>query len=86
MEKIINVSWRLKRLTKAESEVLEKGIGCDSHNLRKSFIAASGTAIQNLSRYEASLERAFYKALHELQRLQGIRLDQSFLAPMVIDI
>jgi hypothetical protein len=30
----------------------------------------SDSAMNNLSRYEARLERAFYKALHELERLR----------------
>lgn len=87
VEKIINASWRLKRLTKAESEILgEKDFGFDKKSLRKSFMGADGKSIQTLSRYEISLERSFYKALHELQRLQAMRSGQPVLAPIAIDV
>jgi hypothetical protein len=44
-------------------------------------------AYDRLIRYEASIERGFYKALHELQRLQAIRKGEKLpLAALDIDI
>jgi hypothetical protein len=37
-------------------------------------------------RYESSLERSFYKAIHELQRVQAMRMGQPVLAPIALDI
>lgn len=37
-------------------------------------------------RYEAHIDRTLYKALHELQRLQAVRLGQKVAAPIAIDI
>lgn len=42
--------------------------------------------MQILSRYESSLEKSFYKAIHELQRVQAMRMDQPVLAPIALDI
>ena len=42
--------------------------------------------LAKIQRYEAHLSREFYKALHELQRLQGARLSSIPTAPMAVDI
>ena len=39
-----------------------------------------------LSRYEVTLERSLYKALHELQRLQAARDGQVVPLPVVVDV
>ena len=48
--------------------------------------AAGADALSKLSRYERSLERGMYRALHELQRLQASRSGQSVLPPAVLDV
>ena len=87
VEKVINAIWRIRRLTKVESEVLsdEDPIFGQS-GISKGFRGSDGTCLQVLSRYEATLERNFYRALHELQRMQGMRLGCHVLAPLAIDI
>ena len=59
--------------------------GCD---LGVAFIrqAKGADAFSKLSRYEATIERSFYRALHELQRLQAARLTGRISAPAAIDI
>ena len=42
--------------------------------------------IANLSRYEASLDRPLYRALHELQRLQAARKGDAVSAPAALDV
>jgi hypothetical protein len=42
--------------------------------------------LQLLSRYEVTLERGFYKAFHELQRLQAVRGGQAVPLPAVVDV
>lgn len=42
--------------------------------------------MQTLIRYESSLEKMFYRALHDLQRLQGARFGQSVMMPIAIDL
>lgn len=87
VEKIINTAWRLRRLTLVENEILDDG-SCSwtKKTLRQGFMGNDGHSMQNLSRYEASLERNFYRALHELQRLQAMRMGQIVMAPIAIEV
>ena len=57
------------------------------------FIAKQGHAymktedsLAKLSRYETSLERSLYKALHEFQRLQAARNGKHVPTPVVVDV
>ena len=43
-------------------------------------------SLAKIQRYEAHISREFYKALHELQRLQAARLSSIPTAPMAVDI
>ena len=86
VEKIINTTWRMRRLTQAEGELFDYEGSYYKNSLKQAFCGNSGTSLQILSRYETALERSFYKAMHELQRVQGMRLGQPVLAPMAIDI
>ena len=43
-------------------------------------------AISKLCRYEAAIERSFYKALHELQRVQAARKDGQAPASIAVDV
>ena len=42
--------------------------------------------LEKVGRYETHLERSFYKALHELQRLQAARSGQAVAAPIAVDV
>ncbi len=48
--------------------------------------AKNASAISKLSRYEAAIERSFYKALHELQRVQAARQDGQPPASIAVDV
>jgi hypothetical protein len=52
------------------------------------FIRGSrgGDALSKLQRYEAAIERSFFRALHELQRLQHARLGGHVPPPLAIDV
>ncbi len=39
-----------------------------------------------LSKYETSLEKSLYRALHELQRLQAQRHGQPVMLPIMLDV
>jgi hypothetical protein len=47
---------------------------------------ADRDSFAKLSRYEAGIERALYRALHELQRLQAMRAGKPVLPPVAVDI
>jgi hypothetical protein len=87
VEKIINAIWRSRRLTRVESEVLsERDLIFDRSCLSHGFCGSNGARLHLLSRYEANLERILYRALHELQRVQGMRLGHHILAPVAVDV
>jgi hypothetical protein len=54
-------------------------------SLGKTF-SESQDSLAKLSRYETSMERSLYKALHELQRLQAARKGQPMPVPVAVDI
>ncbi len=44
------------------------------------------SATANLVRYEVTIERSLFRALHELQRLQAMRLGAPVMAPIAVDV
>jgi hypothetical protein len=56
-----------------------------SHPLGLAFRYREDT-VTKMSRYETALERALYRALHELQRIQATRNGASVSLPAAIDI
>ena len=86
VEKIIKAAWRMQRVLQIEKEFLQKKDYSGWEKLNQAFKGYDGNYLMNLFRYEAMLEKHFYKALHELQRIQGIRSGQPVLAPIAIDI
>ena len=91
VDRIVANTWRLKRALKGEKEMIE-------HDIEDIFVAVKnfGSALScdfanhdsygKFTRYEASLERGMYKALHELQRIQATRAGEKLPAPIAIDI
>ena len=43
-------------------------------------------ALSKMSRYETTIERGLYRALHELQRLQASRAGQAVAPPLALDV
>jgi hypothetical protein len=61
----------------------------ETATLGRTFIrdADQANALSKLSRYETAIVRSFYKALHELQRLQAARHTEGEVPPPVaIDV
>ena len=77
-ERVVAAAWRLRRTARVEAEALddarENSTGAPA-SLGLGFVraVASTEALAVLGRYEAGLERALLRAVHELQRLQAIR-------------
>lgn len=95
VDRIASNLWRLRRALKAEKEMMVEdctpsGIFDDKEpkTLGKAFSAdfTNSDTYGKFIRYEASIERGFYRALHELQRLQASRNGQSVPAPVAIDV
>jgi hypothetical protein len=86
--------WRLKRIGKLEAGILEwrdaresslGSLGLDLSLKGEAYTRAADVLVK-LSRYETSIERSLYKALHELQRLQAARNGEPVPAPVVVDV
>jgi hypothetical protein len=88
VHQMVMSAWRLQRLRAVETSLfnlrmrtlkpdMEREFSKITETERLAFIFRDDTrnsgAIANLSRYETRIERSFYKALHELQRLQASR-------------
>jgi hypothetical protein len=90
--RIVGAVWRLGRLLHVEVGIFEErrspvGFG-DNPSVGLAFIrdARSVDTFSKLARYETTIERGLYRALHELQRLQAARAGQPIPPPAVLDV
>src|SRR3989338_6297019 len=87
--------WRLRRVMQIEREMMNNDRFTTDY-LGKTIEKTLGEALSydfanndtygKLIRYEASIEKGIYKALHELQRLQAARNGEKMLPPIAIDV
>jgi len=85
--------WRLKRVMQMEREMMDNSRkNTFSDSLQKlgqtltHYDIAHNDIYGKLIRYESSIERGIYKALHELQRIQSARMGEKPPAPIAIDV
>ena len=91
---IVSTYWRLARVATLETCYIQANLGVSSYDYSVEdcnkavhyMFSGTGGRIANLNRYETSLERKLYKALHELQRLQMERKKEKPQAPVAIDV
>jgi hypothetical protein len=69
----------------SKAEEMEAMQDAETATLGQTFIrdASKANAFSKLSRYETTIERSLFKALHELQRLQAVRGAGGNVAPPV---
>ena len=97
-DRIIANVWRLRRLLEVERTVMEwqkeeelseswtfeKG---EEHGIKKAIREMMvNEDIEKLLRYETTIERSIYKALHELQRIKSARAGEKPPAPLAVDV
>jgi hypothetical protein len=75
VEKIVNYAWRLRRAVQAESIFLQGGLtsSINEKTLDSFFGGNEAKKIQNISRYETTIEKHFYRSLKELREVQELR-------------
>jgi hypothetical protein len=78
-DRIVSTAWRLRRLVAVETMLFDR-----EHTPDAAFNSYGREKMGVLSRYEVTLERSLYKALHELQRLQAARDGQT--VPQAMDV
>ena len=94
IDRVVAAYWRLRRLSRVEAGIfIQESYGdvgdSDVSTLGLSFIrdGNGANAFSKLSRYETTMERGLYKALHELQRLQANRVAAgSVPLPLAVDV
>lgn len=92
-DRIVANFWRLKRCMKIEKNSMEYNkndmrmdLGIGQEETGKIADMLKGGRIDNILRYETTIERGIFKSLHELQRLQGMRNGQTANMPVAVDI
>lgn len=97
VDRIIANIWRLRRMLEVERTTMEwekvheiRSMHFDERQdqierkaIREMLINED---IEKLQRYETTIERSLYKALHELQRIQTVRLGGNAPLPIAVDI
>lgn len=84
--------WRLRRVMKIEREMIDDDRRDSFGGTKKtlgsalSYDFANNDTYGKLIRYETSIERGIYKALHELQRLQARSRGENVPPPLVVDV
>lgn len=87
--------WRLRRVLQIEREMMDDDRSSMTFALSDSKKTLGGAVSHDfansdtygkLIRYETSIERGIYKALHELQRIQAARNGEKPPAPVAIDV
>jgi len=100
VDRIVSSIWRLKRALRVERQYLEQqpseGKGNLLGHLKRDVTEAFGTlkrtelgnitAWMNLTRYETTIEKQIYKALHELQRIQSEKRGERPPLPIAVDV
>ena len=85
--------WRLRRVMQIEREMVEDDQK-DNFSKVKNTLGQAFSSYDNIKndtygkliRYETSIERGIYKALHELQRLQATRNGEKVPLPVAVDV
>lgn len=94
VDRIIANVWRLRRIMQIEREVI--AYGRDGAGNFMEVDSTTGMAFTNdaanhdtygkLIRYEASVERGIYKALHELERRQAAQRGEHVPLPIPVEV
>jgi hypothetical protein len=85
-EELIEADLGRLRIEHSKARFGAKEAGVTVDRLRRSRIVPSENVLQKVARYEAHLERALYRALHELQRLQAVRGGAFVPPPAAVDV
>jgi len=89
VERIVAAAWRLRRVLAVETGIYEEerfSYTGEERSLGLAFMRDAST-FSTLSRYETTIERGLFKALHELQRLQAARrAEADVLPPPAVDV
>lgn len=94
VDRVVANIWRLRRAVAVERNTMEylkedsyPMVVFDGNTEKKSLKdMLDNESIENILRYETTIERSMYKALHELERLQARRNGRDTPLPAVVDV
>jgi hypothetical protein len=91
VDRLVTAAWRLRRVLAIETSVFEAYRAKDSPqsppaSLGSVILRDHGDRLTRVLRYETTIERGLYKALHELQRLQATRAGVPIPPPAAADV
>jgi hypothetical protein len=98
-DRIVANTWRLKRTLEVEKSAMDykredemrnewnvKYLSEEQRYRKAMQEMIVNDDIEKITRYETTIERGIYKALHELQRLQAARAGEKPPLPVAIDV
>jgi hypothetical protein len=80
-DRIVSTAWRLRRALAVEAALISR-----ENSPELAFTGYAAQRMTLLARYEATLERGLFKALHELQRIQAARQGEPAPLPSAVDV
>jgi hypothetical protein len=90
VDRMVTATWRLRRVVAIETDLMhEYRTERDTRALAsvgKAVLWDHGDRLGRVLRYETTIERGLYKALHELQRLQAARAGVPVPPPAAADV
>ena len=90
VDRVVSTLWRMRRVVRIETDLMgrEEWLSNRKRNLGEKFEndCKGGASFLKLMRYENSLQRGLYRALHELVRLQMMRLGKEVSAPTTLAV
>jgi len=97
VDRLATIWWRMERVGNAIGGALKtaaehmqqrqsRSTSERSHVAFLSWTTHGSGHLERLGRYETQLEKSFFRLLHELERLQGRRMGQGVLPPVVVDV
>ncbi len=96
VDRIVSNIWRLRRALVVERSTMEWHQNdfdmfpmgqSEEQQVRKSIKnMLSNDSVETILRYETTIERSFFRALHELERLQAKRNGKDVQVPAVVDV
>lgn len=99
VDRIAQVWWRLQRVGRAEREGLKAALESELRRTQTQQVAnpthvafilsmmmGDGRQTERLQRYEAQLERSFFRLLHELERIQAQRQGMPSTPPVIVEV
>jgi hypothetical protein len=86
LDELLTVTTRAVGDTLKKTQQKRDKMLADHDRERRSMLLPDTLTLEKVSRYETTLERSLFKALHELERRQATRHGQAVPLPVAVDV